>query len=36
MMEEAVEDRGGQHLVAKDLAPVDEALAGGMIRLARS
>ena len=29
MVEQTIEDRGGQHLVPEDLAPVDEALVGG-------
>jgi hypothetical protein len=28
MVEQTIEDRGGQHLVPEDLAPVDEALVG--------
>ena len=29
MMQQAVQDRRGQHLVTEDLAPVDKALVGG-------
>ena len=29
MVQQAVQDRRGQHLVTEDLAPVDEALVGG-------